>query len=222
MRSYAQFCALARALDVVGDRWTLLIVRELAARPCRFRDLTDGLPGIAANLLADRLRLLTAEDVITHDDATATYRLTDRGKGLGAALKALVRWGVPLMARGRDGDECRAHWLALAISAVFEGATLSQPVRVQILAGPDEIEIVAHRQAIETRPGRLLAPDATLNGPHELILATLAGQLTLAAAEENGLAISGSRHALHRLLAAPPRASQHQRAKGAAALSRPR
>src|SRR5215467_431274 len=92
MRSYGEFCALARALDVVGDRWTLLILRELAARPCRFRDLSEGLPGIAANLLAERLRLLQAEGVITHDRA-ATYRLTDRGKALGPALKALVRWG---------------------------------------------------------------------------------------------------------------------------------
>ena len=103
MRSYGQFCALARALDVVGDRWTLLIIRELAARPCRFRDLTDGLPGIAPNLLADRLRLLAAEGVVAHD-ATATYQLTERGRGLGSALKALVRWGIPLMARGQGAE----------------------------------------------------------------------------------------------------------------------
>ena len=108
MRSYGQFCALARALDVIGDRWTLLIIRELAARPCRFRDLSEGLPGIAANLLAERLRLLQSEGVITHDQA-ATYRLTDRGKALGPALKALARWGVPLMARGQGLDEHRAH-----------------------------------------------------------------------------------------------------------------
>jgi DNA-binding HxlR family transcriptional regulator len=202
VRSYGQFCALARALDVVGDRWTLLIVRELAARPCRFRDLTDGLPGIAANLLTDRLRLLTAEGVIAHDDATATYQLTDRGKGLGGALQALARWGVPLMARGQGGDESRAHWLALAITAIFEETALNPPVRVQILTGTGEIEIVAHRHAIETRLGRVLSPDATLEGPHELILGTLAGEISLPAAEEAGLAVSGSRPALHRLMAA--------------------
>ena len=201
MRSYGQFCALARALDVVGDRWTLLIVRELAARPCRFRDLSDGLPGIAPNLLADRLRQLTAENVITRDD-TATYRLTDRGRKLGGALKALARWGVPLMARGRGGDESRAHWLALAITAIFEGAALSRPVRVQVLSGTDQIEIVAHRHAVQARPGQLISPDATLEGPHELILGALAGELPLAAAEEAGLAVSGSQDALHRLVAA--------------------
>ena len=201
MRSYGQFCALARALDVVGDRWTLLIIRELAARPCRFRDLTDGLPGIAPNLLADRLRLLAAEGVVAHD-ATATYRLTERGRGLGSALKALVRWGIPLMARGQGSDESRAHWLALAISALFEDATLDPPVRVQILTGTGEIEIVAHHHAVETRLGHVLSPDASLEGPHELILGALAGDISLAAAEESGLAISGSMPALHRLIMA--------------------
>ena len=201
MRSYGQFCALARALDVVGDRWTLLIIRELAARPCRFRDLTDGLPGIAPNLLADRLRLLAAEGVVAHD-ATATYQLTERGRGLGSALKALVRWGIPLMARGQGSDESRAHWLALAISALFEDATLDPPVRVQILTGTGEIEIVAHHHAVETRLGHVLSPDASLEGPHELILGALAGDISLPAAEESGLAISGSRPALHRLIAA--------------------
>ena len=202
MRSYGQFCALARALDVMGDRWTLLIVRELAARPCRFRDLTDGLPGIAANLLTDRLRQLTAEGVIVHDDATATYQLTDRGKGLGGALKALVRWGIPLMARGEGGDESRAQWLAVAISAIFEDIALDPPVRVQILTGTGEIEIVADHHATQTRLGHVLSPDASLAGPHELILGTLAGEISLAAAEAAGLTVSGSRPALHRLIAA--------------------
>jgi DNA-binding HxlR family transcriptional regulator len=202
MRSYGQFCALARALDVVGDRWTLLVIRELAARPCRFRDLTEGLPGIAPNLLAERLRLLIAEGVISRDEATASYQLTDRGKELGGALKALVRWGIPLMLRGQDGDESRVHWLALAIGAIFEGSALDPPVRIQVLAGADEIEIVANRHATEVRLGHVLSPDATLQGPHELILGALAGETTLAAAEEAGLAVSGSRPALHRLIAA--------------------
>src|SRR5437588_6264945 len=68
MRSYRQFCALARALDVIGDRWTLLIVRELLLRPCRYTDLRDGLPGIATNLLAERLRELEAANVVERED----------------------------------------------------------------------------------------------------------------------------------------------------------
>src|SRR5262249_33064925 len=146
----------------------------------RFRDLTDGLPGIAANLLTDRLRLLTAEGVIAHDDATATYQLTDRGKGLGGALKALVRWGIPLMACGQGGDESRTHWLALAISAISKNPAPTPPVGVQTLTGPGEIEIAAPPHAIETRLGHVLSPDASLEGPHELILGTLAGEISLA------------------------------------------
>jgi len=204
MRSYGEFCALARALDVVGDRWTLLIIRELAARPCRFRDLSEGLPGIAANLLAERLRLLQAEGVITHGQA-ATYRLTDRGKALGPALKALARWGVPLMARGREQDEHRAHWLALAIGAVFEDAAVKPTVRIQVLADDGEIEIVAHRDGIEARPGRAISPDAMLKGPDELILGVLTGELSLADAEKAGLVVTGSQPALRRLLSSRPR-----------------
>jgi len=204
MRSYGEFCALARALDVVGDRWTLLIIRELAARPCRFRDLSEGLPGIAANLLAERLRLLQDEGVITHDQA-ATYRLTDRGKALGPALKALARWGVPLMARGRGRDEHRAHWLALAIVAVFEDAAVKPTVRIQVLADDGEIEIVAHRDGIEARPGRAISPDAMLKGPDELILGVLTGELSLADAEKAGLVVTGSQPALRRLLSSRPR-----------------
>lgn len=202
MRSYGEFCALARALDVVGDRWTLLIIRELAARPCRFRDLTAGLPGIAVNLLAERLRLLHAEGVIIHEPATATYQLTDRGKALGPALKALARWGVPLMASDRGPDEDRPHWLALAINAIFEDATVSRAIRIQVLAEADEIEIVAHPDGVAARSGLAISPDAALEGPHHLILGALAGQLPLADAENAGLLITGSRPALRRLLSA--------------------
>ena len=201
MRSYGEFCALARALDVVGDRWTLLIIRELAARPCRFRDLSEGLPGIAANLLAERLHLLQAEGVITHDQA-ATYRLTDRGKALGPALKALARWGVPLMARGRGPDEHRAHWLALAIGAVFEDARVKPTARIQVLTDDGEIEIVAHRDGVEARPGRAISPDATLKGPDELILGALTGEISIADAEKAGLEVNGSHPALRRLISA--------------------
>jgi len=89
MRSYRQYCSLARTLDVLGDRWTLLIVRELAIRPCRYTDLRDGLPGIATNLLADRLRELQAAGVVTAEAApppvaTTLYTLTDWRWGAGA------------------------------------------------------------------------------------------------------------------------------------------
>ena len=84
MRSYRQYCAVAKALDVIGDRWNLLIVRELLLRgACRYTDLLHGLPGIATNLLADRLRELEQAGIVYREDApppiaTTLFRLTPR------------------------------------------------------------------------------------------------------------------------------------------------
>src|SRR6185295_293446 len=86
MRSYKQYCALAKALDVVGDRWTLLIVRELLIRGrCRYTDLRNGLPGIATNLLADRLREMEQSGLVSREEApppiaTTLFQLTPRGE----------------------------------------------------------------------------------------------------------------------------------------------
>ena len=122
MRSYDEYCAIAKSLDVVGDRWTLLIVRELALRgACRYTDLRNGLPGIASNLLAERLRELEHAGVIAREDApppiaTTLFRLTPRGEQLRDRCSMdLVRWGVPLMTEQEPGDAVRSHWLAWAL-----------------------------------------------------------------------------------------------------------
>src|SRR5271155_4436505 len=103
MRSYGQYCSVAKALDVIGDRWTLLIVREvLAGGPSRYTDLRNGLPGIATNLLAERLRELEHAGIIVREDApppvaTALFSLTARGEQLKTVIDELGRWGMPLM-----------------------------------------------------------------------------------------------------------------------------
>src|SRR6266478_1110343 len=110
MANYNQYCALAKALDIVGGRWTLLIVRELLIRgSCRYTDLRDGLPGIATNLLADRLRELEQAGIVYREDApppiaTTLFRLTPRGEALQAAVAELGRWGAPLLAKPADED----------------------------------------------------------------------------------------------------------------------
>src|SRR6185312_2867789 len=125
MRSYGQYCALARALDLIGDRWTLLIVRELYLRgPSRYTDLRNGLPGVATNLLADRLRDLEAAGLVAREEApppvaTTLFRLTGRGEGLKPVLDELMRWGLPLMAEQREEDAVRSHWLAGAIEVML-------------------------------------------------------------------------------------------------------
>src|SRR5438132_1275053 len=137
MRPYGQFCPLAKALDVVGDRWTLLIVREVSMRPCRYTDIRDGLPGIATNLLADRLKSLEAAGVITAEKApppvaTTLYRLTERGEALLPAVEALVLWGAPLLADADEADEVRSRWLVPAVQAMFAGVDLGdlEPLEV--------------------------------------------------------------------------------------------
>ena len=95
---YGRFCPLARALDVVGERWTLVIVQELLKRPSRYGDLASRLPGIGTSVLADRLRKLEAAGVAERVPGPVgegvVYALTDRGTGLSEALAALRRWGV--------------------------------------------------------------------------------------------------------------------------------
>lgn len=107
-RSYAQFCSLATALDVVGERWTLLVVRELMLGPRRFTDLVDGLPGIGRNLLTARLRHLEAEGLVRHADRV--YELTDDGRALGPALAELGRWGVERLGARREEQAFRPAW----------------------------------------------------------------------------------------------------------------
>lgn len=121
MKSYRQYCSVARALDVVGDRWVLLIVRELLALgPSRYTDLRRGLPGIATNLLADRLKAMEADGLIERYDApppvgTTLFRLTGRGRELQGVVQALARWGMASMPSGPDAqDAVQPHWSALA------------------------------------------------------------------------------------------------------------
>src|SRR5260370_42016433 len=117
MRSYGQYCSIARALDVVGDRWTLLIVRELLLQgPCRFTDLKNGLPGVATNLLSTRLKELEDAGLIAREDApppvaTVLYTLTDSGLTLEPVLKALGLWRLTHMTDERPDDAFQARWL---------------------------------------------------------------------------------------------------------------
>jgi DNA-binding HxlR family transcriptional regulator len=97
-KTYNQYCGIAHALDSVGERWTLLILRNLLITPQRFSDLRTGLPGISTNILTDRLKILAEHGIITTrylppPAASSVYELTERGHGLTEPLAALARWG---------------------------------------------------------------------------------------------------------------------------------
>jgi DNA-binding HxlR family transcriptional regulator len=115
----------------VGGRWSLLIVRELLVGPARHRDLAAGLPGIATNLLVERLRDLEEAGVVQRqldtDSNGVVYALTPWGSELRGAVDALVNWSGPLMVSGPRGDSFQPHWLAVALQALMRGKRSEVP-----------------------------------------------------------------------------------------------
>lgn len=198
MRSYDEYCSVAKALDLVGDRWTLLIVRELSLRgPSRYTDLRNGLPGVATNLLADRLRDLEAAGLVAREEApppvaTTLFRLTERGAGLKPVLDELRRWGLPLMVQQREEDAVRSHWLAGAIEVMLsdrrpDGA----PATLELRPGDEPITVAAHDGELKVTLGAASDPDAALAGPARPIMGLLLGYLDQGAAEAMGVAFEG-------------------------------
>jgi DNA-binding HxlR family transcriptional regulator len=199
VRSYGQYCALAKALDVVGERWSLLIVRELLSRPCRYRDLQDGLPGVATNLLAERLRDLAGAGVVGRDDE-GRYVLTPWGEQLAEALNALARWGSPLMDEMGPDESFRSHWLALPISFIFAGVDPRRPpLVVEIRAGGPPVTMVSAHGEVRSHPGMASSPDLVLSGPPDAIVGLLAGRLDKKAATSLGVIVLGDIRPLARL-----------------------
>jgi DNA-binding HxlR family transcriptional regulator len=124
-RTYGQYCGLAHALDVVGERWTLLIVRELASGPKRYSELADALAGIGTSLLASRVRQLESDGVVTRrlaldlPGSAVVYELSDAGRELAAAVVPLAMWGARHQMKDADVDEeaFRAEWLLSFLAA---------------------------------------------------------------------------------------------------------
>ncbi|MFC9426796.1 winged helix-turn-helix transcriptional regulator [Streptomyces sp. NPDC056987] len=125
-RSYDQYCAAARALDAVGDRWTLLIVRELLAGPRRYTDLHADLPGVSTDVLASRLKDMERDELATRrrlppPAAAYVYALTERGRRLLPVLAALAEWGAPALDERLPTDAVRAHWFAVPLLRALSG-----------------------------------------------------------------------------------------------------
>ncbi|WP_194817175.1 winged helix-turn-helix transcriptional regulator [Nocardia sp. XZ_19_385] len=208
MRSYNQYCSMARALDLVGDRWVLLIVRELLTQgPCRFSDLRRGLPGIASNLLADRLRDMESTGLITrHDEpppvAATLISLTERGRDLGGVVRELTRWGAPLMVVPPDDNAFRVHWFSLPLRHLCRDSTPDKPASVVRLGDlSDGCDIIADRGRIDVRPcSTERRPDATVTAPPQVFVALFTAAVTLRTAMTMGLAVDGSVAALERVL----------------------
>lgn len=206
MKSYREYCAVAQALDVIGERWTLLIVRELLIQgPCRYTDLRNGLPGIATNLLAERLRDLEQAGLIRREEAhppvaTTLFHLTERGRELKPVVDALGRWGGPLVARPIGDDEFRSHWLALPIELHLTDHTPAEPpVTIEVRTGEQPMVVETVNGKIRVRAGRAERPDAVLTGTASQILGLLTGKLDLAEAMRRGLQFEGDRQVIDRV-----------------------
>ncbi|HYE84909.1 MAG TPA: winged helix-turn-helix transcriptional regulator [Vicinamibacterales bacterium] len=205
MRSYHQYCGLARALDVVGDRWTLLIVRELLIGECRYTDLLNGLPGIASNLLATRLAELEdaglVEKAALPPPAAATvFRLTPRGQALRPVIRALGQWAAPLMTGRSKADAVRTRWMVLPAQFYLEDQLPGdEPIAIQIDGGDESMVIESRNGTIVARPGTVADPDLRLVGSPELALGIMMGRLSPAEARRRGLTIEGDPRLLKRL-----------------------
>jgi len=206
MRTYDQYCSVARALDLIGDRWTLLIVRELLIRgPSRYTDLQYGLPGIATNLLADRLRELEADGLVTKEMApppvaTTLFRLTARGESLESVLAALGRWGAPLLVGPSGGATFRSHWLKFPLELYLsDHRPNDEPVSIEIHTGEQPMLVDVAEGVVRVHPGSTANPNATLTGTPSLILGVLVGMLDIETARARGLKIGGDIETLRRV-----------------------
>ncbi|MGW4770554.1 winged helix-turn-helix transcriptional regulator [Nocardia sp. NPDC004278] len=206
MRSYDQYCSIAKALDVVGDRWTLLIIRELLLQgACRFTDLKNGLPGVAANLLSTRLRELEQVELISREDApppvaTTLYRLTETGLALEPALKALGLWGLRYMTDMRPEDAFLAQWLAYAPAWFVADVDPEAPSAIiQLCSGGTHAVVEVGAGRVDSRIGEVADPDLVLDGPPPAVLGVLTGVIDIEQAMQLGLTTRGCRDVLTRL-----------------------
>ncbi len=205
MRSYHQYCSIARALDVVGDRWTLLLVRELLLRgPSRFTDLRAGLPGAAANLLSSRLKELEEVGIVRRQYvgppvATQLYELTDDGVELEPVLRALGIWGLRYMADERQHDAFHAEWLAYAASWSTDAEPDGPPAMIQLEADGQRAVVELGDGQVRCRVGEAEPANLTLRGSAPTILGLLVGKIDLQVATELGLSADGDTKLLRRL-----------------------
>lgn len=207
MRSYEQYCSVAKALDVVGDRWVLLIVRDLTiAGPLRYTDLLNGLPGIATNLLADRLREMEQAGLIRREEApppvaTTLFHLTDRGRALRPVLEELGRWGGPLMGVPQEGVAFRSRWLSFPFELHLDDRSPKEaPVTIEVRTGDEPMLIETAGGRVRSRPGTSAHPDAIISGRPGLILGLITGRFGLAEARKRGLEFKGSQKVLSRVI----------------------
>lgn len=190
---YGQSCAIARGLEALGGRWTLLIVRELLIGPRRFTDIEENLPGIPSSLLGARLRELETTGLIRkrrlpRPAPSVVYELTDAGRALDEVVLAIGRWGSLFGRRVASEDASRHEWQLYALKGAFQPEAAARVNRTL------EMHFADHVIAAEVRRGRLrlstgpsVAPDLVVKTEFRTFMELVAGRLALADARRRGL-----------------------------------
>src|SRR4051794_25537280 len=183
-RTYNQFCATAKTLDLIGERWTLLIVRELLSGPKRFGDLHRSLPGLGTALLSSRLRFLEAEGLarsatLPAPARTPAYELTDAGRELRPVVMAMARWGLRwALDEPVEGEAFEPGWAVLGMQAIFDpdGAEGIDAV-YEFRIGDEVLHARIEAGEIESRYGPAERPDAMIVATPEAFAALASGRL---------------------------------------------
>jgi DNA-binding HxlR family transcriptional regulator/putative sterol carrier protein len=203
---YQQYCGLARALDVAGDRWTLLIVRELVPGPRRFTDLIDGLPGVSRKLLTERLRDLEGDGIIARRElpppaARQVYELTDDGRDLATAMAPLIGWGARRLGERKPSESFRARWAVVGVAALADReAAKGVSETYQYLVGDSAFHLTVDDGSIEPHDGRAQDPALTLTTDEETLADIASGKITTSSALATGaLSVAGDPQAWERL-----------------------
>ena len=208
-KSYDQYCGIAAALDVVGDRWTLLILRELSFGRRRFTDLRTALPGIASNLLTDRLRDLEEASLVEQQElpppaARTVYALTAAGERIVPVLRALARFGLPLLTDPVEGRVRPRTAVYGALAPLIDGPSAAgRNLLMRFVLDGEELWLQVRDGRLE-RPDRGVEPDLTFTGSAAALVELCRGTTDLAALSPR-LSMHGNhaaREAFTRLLAA--------------------
>jgi DNA-binding HxlR family transcriptional regulator len=192
-RAYGQFCGLVRALEVVGERWALLIVRDLLVGPRRFTDLKQGLAKIPTNILAARLKELEQAGVIRRTALPlpakgVAYELTELGESLEEPVVSLSRWGARLLGEPRPDEVVTTDSMIMALRTTFR-AEAAEGVRAAYVLrmGPIVLHARVDGPRVEVGAGELPDPDLVIEaGPG--LRAVMAGEVTPAQAIRDGIA----------------------------------
>jgi DNA-binding HxlR family transcriptional regulator len=206
-RRYHQYCPVARALDVAGDRWTLLVARELLLGPRRFTDLADGLPGIASSVLAARLKELEEHGLVAKRAlpppaaSVVVYELTDQARGLALVLAALADWGMRLLGDPGPEDAVDPRWLVLALAVTATPLPTIGKATYELRVSDQPFEIRSNHDRFQVAQGTASSAKATITMTTETLAAIASGDLDVGSARADRLiAVDGDVAAARQLL----------------------